>query len=97
MPNRIGYCSRSPETETEEDELSSDRTLTERRVRAGQTIRVIIWLLVAVAVIVFAAVNTNKVGVDWVVDEARMPLWVVIALSAVAGAVIGFLARPNRS
>ena len=77
--------------------MSSDRTLTERRVRAGQTIRVIIWLLVAVVVVVFAAVNTNKVSVDWVVDDARMPLWVVIALSAVAGAVIGFLARPNRS
>jgi len=77
--------------------LSSDRTLTERRVRAGQTIRVIIWLLVAVVVVVFAAVNTNEARVDWVVDEARVPLWVVIALSAVAGAVIGFLARPNRS
>ena len=77
--------------------MSSDRTLTERRVRAGQTIRVIIWLLVAVVVVVFAAVNTNEARVDWVVDEARVPLWVVIALSAVAGAVIGFLARPNRS
>lgn len=77
--------------------MSSDRTLMERRVRAGQTIRVIIWLLIAVVVVVLAAVNTNKVRVDWVVDETRMPLWVVIALSAVAGAVIGFLARPNRS
>ncbi len=77
--------------------MNSDRTLTERRVRAGQTIRVIIWLAVAVVVVVFAAVNTNKVSVDWVVDEARMPLWGVIALSAAAGAIIGFLARPNRS
>ncbi len=99
MPNGIGYLSRGPETETEteEDELNNDRTFTERRVRAGQTIRVIIWLLVAVVVVVFAAVNTNKVSVDWVVDEARMPLWGVIALSAVAGAIIGFLARPSRS
>ncbi len=90
--------SRGPETETEteEDVLNNDRTFTERRVRAGQTIRVIIWQLVAV-VVVFAAVNTNKVNVDWVVDEARMPLWGVIALSAVAGAIIGFLARPSRS
>lgn len=76
---------------------SDDRSFTERRVRAGQTIRVIVWLLLAAAVLVFALVNTDKVSVDWVVDEARAPLWVVIALSAVAGAVIGYLARPRRS
>ncbi len=76
---------------------SDDTTHAERRVRAGQTIRVIIWLVVAAAVVVFALVNTEKVSVDWVVDEAEAPLWAVIALSAVAGAIIGFLASPRRS
>lgn len=76
---------------------SSDKTLAERRVRAGQTVRVIIWLVVAAAVVVFALVNTEKVDVDWVFDDARMPLWVVIGTSALAGAVIGFLASPRRS
>ncbi len=76
---------------------SNDTTYAERKVRAGQTIRVIIWLVVAAAVVVFALVNTEKVSVDWVVDEAEAPLWAVIALSAVAGAIIGFLASPRRS
>ncbi len=68
----------------------------ERRVRAGQTVRVIIWLVVLAAVLVFALANTEKVDVDWVVDEARPPLWAVIGVSAVAGAIIGYLARPRR-
>lgn len=78
--------------------MSNDEmTGAERRVRAGQTIRVIIWLVVLAAVLVFALVNTEKVDVDWVFDEARPPLWVVIGASAVAGAVIGYVARPRRS
>lgn len=75
---------------------SSDRTFAERRVRAGQTVRVIIWLVVAAAVVIFALVNTERVDVDWVFDDARVPLWVVIGASALAGAVIGFLASPRR-
>ena len=75
----------------------SDKTFAERRVRAGQTVRVIIRLVVAAAVVVFALVNTEKVDVNWVFDDARVPLWVVIGASALAGAVIGFLASPRRS
>ena len=75
---------------------SNDRSFAERRVRAGQTVRVVIWLLVAAAVVVFALVNTEKVDVDWVFDDARVPLWVVIGTSALAGAVIGALAKPRR-
>ena len=77
--------------------MSSDSmTRAERRVRAGQTVRVVIWLVVLAAIVVMAAVNTDKVNVDWVVDEAEAPLWLVIGLSAVAGAIIGFAATPRR-
>jgi uncharacterized integral membrane protein len=69
----------------------------ERRIRTGQTIRVIIWLVVLVAIVVFALVNTDEVSVDWIVDDANAPLWAVIAVSAVAGAIIGYVARPRRS
>jgi uncharacterized integral membrane protein len=52
---------------------------------------------VVAVVVVFALVNTKKVDVDWVVSDSRAPLWVVIGASAVAGAIIGFVARPRRS
>lgn len=77
--------------------MSNETTSAERRVRAGQTIRVIVWLVVVAVVVVFALVNTKKVNVDWVVSDSRAPLWVVIGASAVAGAIIGFVARPRRS
>ena len=67
----------------------------DRRVRAGQTVRVIVWLVVLAVLVVFAALNTDKVSVDWFFDSRDSPLWLVIALSAVAGAVIGYFARPR--
>lgn len=75
---------------------SETMTHAEQRVRAGQTVRVVIGLVVLAAVVVFAAVNTDDVSVDWVFDKTEAPLWVVIAASAVAGAVIGAVARHRR-
>lgn len=78
--------------------MSSDvMTSAERKVRVGQTLRVLIWLVVVAAVVVFALVNTEKVSVDWVVNDALAPLWEVIGASAVAGAIIGYLAHPRRA
>jgi uncharacterized integral membrane protein len=67
----------------------------DRRIRTGQTIRVIVWLVVLAVLVVFAALNTDKVNVDWFFDSTDSPLWLVIALSAAAGAVIGYFARPR--
>jgi uncharacterized integral membrane protein len=72
------------------------RSHAETRIRAGQTIRVVIWLVVLAALVVFGALNTNKVNVDWAFDTTDAPLWLVIAVSAVAGVVIGYIARPRR-
>ncbi len=74
---------------------SESRSLGERRIRAGQTFRVILGLVVLAAVVLFAALNTDKVNVDWALDTADVALWIVIAVSVVAGVVIGFLARPR--
>ena len=57
--------------------------------------RVILGLVVLAAVVLFAALNTDKVNVDWALDTADVALWIVIAVSVVAGVVIGFLARPR--
>jgi uncharacterized integral membrane protein len=75
---------------------SEPRSHAESRIRAGQTVRVVIWLVVLAVLVVFAALNTDKVKVDWAFDTTDLPLWLVIAVSAVAGAVIGYLARPRR-
>jgi uncharacterized integral membrane protein len=76
--------------------MAADETGHERSIRARQTIRIVVWVVVVAAVAVVAALNTQDVDVDWVVGESTLPLWVVIALSALAGAVIGYVARWRR-
>jgi uncharacterized integral membrane protein len=75
---------------------SEPRSHAESRIRAGQTVRVVIWLVVLAALVVFGALNTDKVNVDWGFDTTDVALWLVIGVSAVAGVVIGYLARPRR-
>jgi len=74
----------------------ADETTHERSIRARQTIRVVVWMVFVGVLVLVAAINTQEVGVDWVVGEADMPLWVVIACSALAGAVVGYIARWRR-
>ncbi len=77
--------------------MSSDvMANAERKVRSRQSFRILIWLIFLAAVVVFGFVNTKKVSVDWVVNDGLVPLWAVIGVSAVAGAIIGLVARPNR-
>ncbi len=45
---------------------------------------------------VFAAVNFDEVKVNWILDTWRTPLIVVIALSMVFGAALGFLVSRRR-
>ena len=75
---------------------SEPRSHKETRIRAAQTVRVVIWLLVLAVIVVFAALNTDKVSVDWAFDTTDVPLWLVIAISAIGGALIGYFARPRR-
>lgn len=77
--------------------MADDETRHERSMRARQTIRIFVWVAVVAAVAIIAAVNTQDVDVDWVVGDSTLPLWAVIALSAIAGAVIGYVARWRRN
>ena len=74
---------------------SEPRSHKESRIRTGQTVRVVIWIVVLVVLVVFAALNTDKVNVDWAFDTTDVALWLVIGVSAVLGFVIGYLARPR--
>ena len=77
--------------------MSDTMAHAERRVRVGQTFRIVVFLVVVAAIVVFALINTDKVSVDWVASQSEAPLWSVIAISAVAGAFIGALARMRRN
>jgi uncharacterized integral membrane protein len=61
----------------------------------GRTVNVkLIALGVLAAVLVlFAALNTHDVGVDWLFDTVSAPMILVIAVSALFGFGIGFLVR----
>jgi len=60
---------------------------------------ILLWLLAAILVL-FALLNTHEVGVDFVFNTWSAPMILVIAISALFGAAIGFLVRghlANRS
>ena len=60
-----------------------DETTHERSIRWRQTIRILVWVAIVAVIVIVAAVNTQDVDVDWLIDESTLPLWVVIAGSAV--------------
>jgi uncharacterized integral membrane protein len=53
-------------------------------------------LVLAALGIAFAVVNLDEVKVNWLLDTWRTPLIVVIALSMVVGAALGFLVSRRR-
>ena len=73
--------------------MGSDVSSAERSIRTRQTMRLLVWVLVVAAVVVFALVNTQDVTVDWVFGDGETSLWVVIAVSAALGFVAGWFAR----
>ncbi len=61
---------------------------------------VVVAAIFAAAFIVFVSQNTTETGVTWLFFDASGPLWIVIIVAAVAGAllseVLGFLWRRRR-
>jgi uncharacterized integral membrane protein len=53
-------------------------------------------LVLAGAGVAFAVANFDEVKVDWIVADSRTPLIVVIALSMLIGAALGFLVSRRR-
>jgi uncharacterized integral membrane protein len=68
----------------------------------GRTVNVklIVIGVIAAILLLFALLNTHEVGVDFVFNTWSAPMILVIAISALFGAAIGFLVRghlANRS
>ncbi|TVR23817.1 MAG: LapA family protein [Ilumatobacter sp.] len=64
---------------------------------AGAIIKLVLWVVVLVALVVFAVSNRQKANVDWLFTETETALWVVIAISTVAGAVLGYITARRRA
>ena len=64
--------------------------------RAGSIIKVVTWVIVLGAIVVFAISNGQDENVDWVFDETETALWIVIAVSTLAGFVLGYVTSRRR-
>ena len=57
----------------------------------GPNVRVIVGLIIVAALVLFALLNFQEIKIDLLVGSIRARVIVVIALSALAGFVAGFL------
>ncbi len=68
----------------------------ERSIRVSQTIRIVLWIVIAAVIVALALANTQDVTVDWLLGDLDTSLWVVIVVAAGVGVVLGYLARWRR-
>lgn len=64
--------------------------------RIGTIAKIVTWVIVLGAIIVFALSNRQDVSVDWIFDETATALWIVIAVSTVAGFILGYVTSRRR-
>jgi putative membrane protein len=72
---------------------SSDRSLERSR---RQRARLITGVVLGGLGVAFALVNLDEVEVNWIVGTWDTPLIIVIAISILVGAVLGYLAARRR-
>lgn len=77
--------------------ISQNGEPTERAEGFKPTPRQIIGAIVAVVLIVFIAGNNDDVSVSLIVTEATLPLWLVLAVTALLGVGIGMLLGTRRT
>lgn len=61
------------------------------------TPRQIIGVLVAIVLVVFIAVNSEDASVSLIVTTVNMPLWLVLAITALVGVGIGMMLGSRRA
>ncbi len=81
-----------------EEVLEVPRAEHHRVADAGRTLRGVLAGLLLAVVVALAIDNRREVRVGWVFGDTDAPLWVVLLLTAFAGALIGWLLthRPHR-
>jgi len=79
---------------TSEEESSALAPIKQTdHLSSGAVVRLVIAGIVLIAIVLFCARNTDSTSVDYVFGDHSAPLFVVIALSAVAGGLFVTLAN----
>ena len=68
-----------------------------RHIERRSAARAIVVVLLAAGIVTFAVVNRHEVAVDYVADEVDVALWLVIAIAAALGILIGTLLSWRRA
>jgi uncharacterized integral membrane protein len=63
-----------------------------RSIRARQTFRLVVVVVLVAIVVAFAVDNSQDVEVGWLFGEGSLPLWVVIVATFVVGNLAGYVA-----
>lgn len=58
--------------------------------REGPSPKIIVAAIAVILLVIFALQNSDEAGIDFLFLNGRYPLWLVIAVSAVLGFVIGW-------
>jgi uncharacterized integral membrane protein len=66
------------------------RAFSGRRSRS-ESVRLILAGALAALALAFAVLNMERVEVDWILISSKTPLIIVIALSLLVGAVLGYV------
>jgi uncharacterized integral membrane protein len=76
--------------------MSDDRSST--TVDVGRMVRLVVVLAIVTALVLVAVDNRDDVRVGYVFGDTEAPIWIVLALAAVGGVMIGWLLRhrPHR-
>lgn len=62
-----------------------------------ETVRLVGAVSVSALVALFAVLNLDEISVNWIVGTAETPLIVVIAISVLIGAALGYLLSRRRT
>jgi uncharacterized integral membrane protein len=59
----------------------------------GRSLRIVVAIAIAAALVLVALDNRRDVRVGYVVGDAQAPIWIVLVAAAIAGIVIAWLAK----
>jgi uncharacterized integral membrane protein len=76
--------------------MSSSSPVQPSRDKPALTKQRVAGLILAVVVIVFAAVNSQTVKVNWIFTTTKSPLILVIVVAGLLGAAVGAFVRSRR-
>ena len=76
-----------------DDTVDSSTARAVHRRDIGRIVRLVLAIALVVALVAVALDNTDDVRVGYALGDANAPIWMVLAIAAVAGVVISSLLR----